>query len=181
MKHFFIKSLMTATVVASAITLSSFKSVKSESKTTVDSYQIQRLGTDMIGTNQVWTWKLTNTNPGNGNNGTLQNVSHWSIPLSAIGEAAFVSAEYSFDGITWFTLDIEIERDPAIRQCCSSDVLKFNVGTTGSAPTYYRATFSEEFTINPMATSWIKTGGGLQGCNLYFFEGPNAPANRLND
>ena len=64
-----------------------------------------------------WTWVLTNPNPGNGEDGTLQNVSHFSIALNAEAEAALISAEYSFDGITWVSVPIELERDPAIREC----------------------------------------------------------------
>lgn len=181
MKHFFQKSILTAAVFASVITLSSFNNVKKAENATVSSYEITRMSTDLVGTSQQWTWKLTNVNPGNGENGTLQDVSHWSIPLSPSAEAAFVSAEYSFDGITWYTLVVEIERDPSIRVCCTSDVLKFNVGTSGSQPTYYRATFSTSFSTNINATAWVKTGGGRTGCNLYYFEGIGNVAGRTND
>ena len=134
-------------------------------------YSVALQSKNMIGTNEQWTWMLTNPNPGNGNNGTLQNVSHWDIALSPTAEAALVSAEYSYDGINWFSLSIEVERDPSIRMCTQADVLKFNIGTDGSQPVYYRATFDEQFTQNAYATSYIKTGGGLQGCNLYYFNG----------
>ena len=58
---------------------------------------------------------ITNPNPGNGDNGTLQDVSHLSIPLSAEAEAALVSAEYSYDGITWINVPISMDRDPTIK------------------------------------------------------------------
>ncbi len=179
MKHFFQKSILTAAVFASVITLSSFNNAKNAEKTTATGYEITRLSTDnLTATNQQqWIWSLTNPNPGNGENGTLQDVSHWSIPLNARAEAAFVSAEYSFDGITWYTLAVEIERDPSIRFCTGVDVLKFNVGTVGSAPTYYKATFSSEFPISLNATAWVKTGGGRTGCNLYYFQGLGGTTN----
>jgi hypothetical protein len=170
MKHFFLKSFMTAAVVASAFVLSSFKSVKSEKKSTADAYTIDLVCKTQVGTNHEWTWRLTNPNPGNGLNETLQNVSHWDIPLSAAAEAALVSAEYSFDGITWISVPIVIERDPSIRACCTNDVLKFDAGTVGSQPTYYRATFSQDFGVNPYATSYIKAGSRL-GCNTFPFAG----------
>jgi hypothetical protein len=117
---------------------------------------------------------VTNPNPGNGTNGTLQDISHWSVPLNAEAEAALVSAQYSFDGTTWQSATTSVDRDPSIRQCTSVDVLKYDVGTSGGNSTYYRATYANDFVVNPFATSWVKTGGGIQGCNLYYFSGTGA-------
>jgi hypothetical protein len=168
-----IKSIVLATVVTvSVITLSSFIAKKTAvNSTTADAYVISLESKEVVGTNWVWTWKLTNPNPGNGDNGTLQNVSHWSVPLSLDAENALISAEYSFDGVNWTSTSAVLDRDPSIRACTTVDVLKYDVGTAGTAPTYYRATFNQDFVINPFAKSWIKTGGGLQGCNLYYFSG----------
>lgn len=175
------KKIVTLTVVsclaaASFITLSSFNTPKKPKKNAppLTAYSITLQGKQMVGTNEEWTWMLVNSNPGNGNNGTLQDVSHWSMALPAAAEAALVSAEVSNDGNNWRSLPIEVERDPSIRVCTSIDVLKFNVGTNGSDPVYYRATFSKRFYDNPYATSWIKTGGGMQGCNMFFFAGLSA-------
>jgi len=177
MKHFFKLTCVAAVLTAGIITLSSFN--KNEKVTTnVDAYNIQLLSTASDESRGAfeWTWVLTNPNPGNGENGTLQNVSHFDIALNAAAEAALVSAEYSFDGITWISVPIELERDPAIRQCTATDVLKFDAGTVGGEPTYYRATFSEEFSANPYATSWIKSGSRF-GCNMYFFTGVGPASN----
>jgi hypothetical protein len=174
------KKIATLTVVsilatASAITLSSFSTPKKPKKNApVTAYTIALEGKQMVGANEEWTWSLTNTNPGNGDNGTLQDVSHWSMALPAAAEAALVSAEYSNDGSNWHSLPVEVERDPSIRACTTIDVLKFNVGTNGTAPVYYRATFNKKFYDNPYATSWIKTGGGRLGCNMFFFAGLSA-------
>jgi hypothetical protein len=163
--------LFAATIAVFTIGLSSFSSLKKKTNPPAAAYTITHLGTELVGGNYQWTWSVVNPNPGNGNNGTLQNISHWSVPLSTIAEAALVSAQYSFDGVNWISTTTEVERDPSIRMCTTVDVLKFNIGSTGSAPTYYRATFSSDFILNPYATSWIKTGGGLQGCNVYYFSG----------
>ena len=126
------------------------------------------------GTNETWTWSLTNPNPGNGNDGTLQNVSHFDMALSAQAEASIVSGEYSFDGITWVSIPLEMERDPSIKQCTTTDVLKFNAGTVDGEPTYYRLTLSSTFESNPFSTSWVRSGNRT-GCNQYYFEGVGAP------
>ena len=170
MKHFFKLTILASVVTALIFGLSAFTTAK---QTTASSYQIGLISTSrsVDGASSTWTWSLSNPNPGNGENGTLQDVSHWSIQISPAAEAALVSAEYSLDGITWYSVSTSVDRDPSIKSCTNSDVLKFDMGTTGTAPTYYRVTFSEEFNLNPFATSWIKTGGGRQGCNLYYFAG----------
>jgi len=175
MKHFFKLTILASVVAALIFGLSAFTSVK-KANANVDSYQISLVDKTNDGANETWTWSLVNPNPGNGNNGTLQNVSHFDIVLNAASEAALVSAEYSFDGITWISVPTEIDRDPAIRACTTTDVLKFNAGTVGSEPTYYRATFSETFGTNPYATSWINSGSRT-GCNMYFFSGVGAASN----
>src|SRR5262245_6617411 len=123
---------LTAAIVALSISLSSFKTKKKTTAAT--SYTITLVSIEKVNGNDVWTWTLQNTNPGNGSNGTLQNVSHWDLPLCPAAEAALVSAEYSFDGINWVSVPIEMERDPSIRVCTTTDVLKFNAGTTGTTP-----------------------------------------------
>ena len=162
--------IITAIAVLCA-SLSSFKSSKEIKKTNATSYSITLVSIETINANDVWTWTLTNTNPGNGSNGTLQDVSHWSLPLCPAAETALVSAQYSYDGINWISSSINIERDPSIRLCTREDVLKFDAGTSGTTPTYYRATFNKVFSVDPYASSYIKTGGGLQGCNIYTYTG----------
>jgi hypothetical protein len=173
MKHLFKTAIVVAVIAASFISLSAFVSTKTTA-TTVDSYQIVLISKQAVGANTEWTWQVTNPNPGNGTNGTLQDISHWSVPLNAEAEAALVSAQYSFDGTTWQSATTSVDRDPSIRQCTSVDVLKYDVGTSGGNSTYYRATYANDFVVNPFATSWVKTGGGIQGCNLYYFSGTGA-------
>lgn len=158
----------TAAIVVLTISLSSFKSIKNNTAT---SYTITLVGIEHVGDLDTWTWTLTNTNPGNGSNGTLQDVSHWSLPLCPAAEAALVSAAYSYDGVNWTPVSINMDRDPSIKLCTREDVLKFDAGTSGTTPTYYRVTFNKVFTVDPYAYSYIKTGGGLQGCNIYTYSG----------
>ena len=158
------------------LTFSSFNTgdpVKDQKKP-FSSYSITLVSRGDVGANEEWVWMLYNPNPGNGNNGTLQDVSHWDMALPPAAEAALVSAQYSRNGDTWNDVTIEMDRDPSIRACTSIDVLKYNVGTNGSDPVYFKATFNKKFTQNAYATSWIKTGGGMQGCNLFYFAGVGA-------
>jgi hypothetical protein len=174
MKHLFKTAIVVAVIAASFVSLSAFIAKKKAKATAIDSYQIVLVTKNAVSTNTEWTWSLTNPNPGNGNNGTLQNLSHWDLALNDDAEAALVSAAYSYDGVNWINSTIEVERDPSIRVCTGTDVLKFNAGTTAGDPTYYRATFNADMAVNPFATSWVKTGGGLQGCNNYYYSGMGA-------
>jgi hypothetical protein len=177
MKHFFKLTCAAAVLTAGIITLSSFSN-NEKVTTNADAYSIQLLSTTSDESRGAfeWTWVLTNPNPGNGDDGTLQDVSHFSIALNAAAEAALVSAEYSFDGITWISVPIQVDSDPAIKQCTTTDVLKFDAGTVGGEPTYYRASFNQEFSANPYATSWIKTST-KGGCNFNFFTGVGPASN----
>jgi hypothetical protein len=173
MKHFFKLTILASVVTALIFGLSAFKATKKA--TNVDAYCINLASKTLENGNETWTWSITNPNPGNGDNGTLQDVSHLSFPLNPLAEAALVSAEYSYDGITWISNAISIDRDPTIRQCTMTDVLKFDVGTAGTEPLYYRVTFSDQFESNAWATCYIKTGGGRNGCNTYYFTGVATP------
>jgi hypothetical protein len=170
MKHFFKLTCAAAILTAGVITFSAF--VTAKKNVTADSYSIQLLSkvTDETG-NQQWTWELRNPNPGSGENGTLQDVSHVSIPLTLEAEAGLVSAAYSYDGLTWISIPLSIDRDPTIKSCTSADVLKFDVGTTGTEPLYFSITFDGEFESSGWAKCYIKTGGGKNGCNYYYFTG----------
>lgn len=172
MKHFFKLTILASIVTALIFGLSAFTSEKTAN---TDRYQINLMSKTTDGANETWTWSLVNPNPGNGDNETLQDVSHLSLPLTAQAEAALVSASYSYDGITWTSVSLSMDRDPTIKTCTSVDVLKFDVGTTGSAPLYYSVTFSDDFEASPYATCYIKTGGGRNGCNTYYFTGIGTP------
>ena len=170
MKHFFQLTVALAILTAATFTLSAF--VPAKKTANASSYSIQMIEKALdAANNEQWTWVLSNPNPGNGTDGTLQDVSHLSIPITAEAEAALVSAEYSYDGITWITIPLSVDRDPTIKQCTSVDVLKFDVGTTGTQPLYFRITFDDEFETSGWAKCYIKTGGGQNGCNWYYFTG----------
>src|ERR1044071_6368912 len=110
MKQIFKTMLVVAIVAAAHLSMSSFIThKKTNSNTSV--YQISLLTKNTVSGNTEWTWSVTNPNPGNGNYGTLQNISHWDVVLPSQAEDALVSAQYSYDGINWETSAIVIERD----------------------------------------------------------------------
>src|SRR5690348_12832886 len=56
----------------------------------------------LVGTNWEWTWSVQNSNPGNGNNGTIQDLSNWGMQLgSCVNPASIIAGSFSNDGITW--------------------------------------------------------------------------------
>lgn len=175
MKHFFKLTILASVATALIFGLSAFTSVEKAASTASYSINLVSKTLDVDGNNETWTWSLTNPNPGNGDNGTLQDVSHLSLPLTANAEAAMVSAAYSRDGVTWHSVALSMDRDPAIKACTSADVLKFDVGTIGLDPLYYRITFNDQFETNTWATCYIKTGGGRNGCNMYYYHGVAGP------
>ena len=177
MKHFVKMAFVIAIIAAAYVTLSAFIANRKAKPNAAAVYEIVLVTKNNVGANTEWTWTVTNPNPGNGSNGTLKDVSHWDVSLNAAAEAALTGAEYSFDGVNWHSSPIVVERDFSIKLCTLQDVLKFDAGTSGSAPTYYRAIFNGDFTLNPFATSWIKNGGGQQGCNFYFYTGMGISVN----
>ena len=86
-----------------------------------------------------------------------------------------ISADYSYDGVTWTSVAAAMDRDPAIKACTVADVLKFDQGTTGLEPLYIRITLDDQFETNTWATCYIKTGGGRNGCNMYYYHGVAGP------
>ncbi len=120
-----------------------------------------------------WTWKITNTNPGNGKNGTQKDLSHWDLIL---GDCAVfddvVSAAYSDDNENWTEFDPKYERDPSIIDCYTGDVLKFDYGTIGSEPTYYRLVLNKDFGIDNDGMLYLKFG---KDCLMGSFSGIGCP------
>jgi hypothetical protein len=125
-----------------------------------------------FGLDNEWIWTVTNPNPGNGLNCTLQNLSHWNLILpSCITNANIVSAAYSLDGNSWISLPAQIAVDPS-STCYAGLVLKFDFGTNGSAPTYYKLVTTGGVTLG-LLTAVFKSGSRT-GCHTYgeYVEGP---------
>lgn len=120
-----------------------------------------------------WVWKVTNTNPGNGNGGTMQDLSHWDFSPSAgtcFNIANVVSAAYSSNNSTWTSFAPSIHPDPSL-SCFSGPVFKFDFGTSGSNSSYYRLILNSPAGVGT-ANGYFKSGKKT-GCRLIEFQGIN--------
>lgn len=117
-----------------------------------------------------WTWTVQNPNPGNGMNGTTQDMSHWGFPMSTcVDPASIVGAAYSADGVNWNSFTPSIEVDPS-QPCMTDPVLKFNYGTFGGAPSYYKVIVNTQYEINETANAYYKSGSNT-GCCVFQIDG----------
>jgi len=122
------------------------------------------------GTLYEWTWSVQNPAPGNGLNGTTQDMSHWGFPIDAcINPGTLASAAYSGDGVNWTTFTPSIQVDPS-QPCLTTPLLKFNYGTVGGNPSYYRLYTTQPYEINEMAQAYYKSGS-TTGCCVFEFDG----------
>jgi hypothetical protein len=118
--------------------------------------------------NTTFIWEVYNINPGNGkgNNGTYQNLSHFSIHVTECAQnlwADIVSVSYKVEGAEGFTPlpGVLYKPDPTI--CTLDDVLKFDVGTTGTLKTYYKLVLDGNWTTETN-TAYYKSGNNTGCC-----------------
>src|SRR5690606_4315820 len=66
-----------------------------------------------------WIWSVQNPNPGNGNNGTAQDLSHWGMTFGdCFIASSMVSAAYSGNGTDWTSFTPTYQPDGS--QSCMS-------------------------------------------------------------
>jgi hypothetical protein len=115
-----------------------------------------------------WVWSVQNPNPGNGSNGTAQDLSHWGMAFeSCFNFSHIVDAAYSADGFNWTSFTPYNEVDPS-QACYTGPVLKFDYGTTGSNKSYYRITVNS-FYRTGLQSGYYKSGGNTGCCTFDFF------------
>ncbi len=134
-----------------------------------NAYNIVLESRTLVGTNWEWVWSVQNLNPGNGNNGTVQNLSHWGMQFgTCFIWPNVVGAAYSFDNSTWTSFTPVYTVDPS-QSCMTTPVLKFDIGTSGTAKTYYRLTLNADYPVGP-APGFYKSGSRT-GCCTFTFAG----------
>lgn len=122
-----------------------------------------------VGSNWEWVWSVQNSNPGNGSNGTVQNLSHWGMQFGAcFNWSSVVSAAYSADGVTWNGFTPLLQSDPS-QACMTTPVLKFDFGTTGSAKSYYKLVVSQNY--QAVSVPGYYKSGNITGCCTFTFSG----------
>lgn len=135
---------------------------QAKSEITTAEYDAQLVSSQQVGLNYEWVWSVTNPNPGNGNNGTLQNLSHWSLAISDLVTLQdIVSVAYSNDGVNWINLPVSFAIDKS-QECYRGTVLKFDHGTSGTAPTYYQLVVNRELTTGYTMANF--KSGNNTGC-----------------
>ncbi len=144
------------------------------SVTACNAYTIALEDVNHVGNNYEWIWTVQNPNPGNGNNGTVQNLSHWGMQLaSCVPWSSVVGAAYSADGITWTSFTPVYQVDPS-QNCMTQPVLKFNFGTVGSTPSYYKLIVNQNFSTG-YVPGYYKSGSRT-GCCIFNFVGIGCPS-----
>ncbi len=116
-----------------------------------------------------WVWSVQNSNPGNGSNGTVQNLSHWGMQFGpCFNISSMISAAYSGNGTTWTNFTPAYQPDPS-QSCMTTPVLKFDFGTAGSAKSYYKLVVGIDYPAGP-APAYYKSGANT-GCCTFTFNG----------
>jgi hypothetical protein len=113
----------------------------------------------------TWEWRVRNLNPGNGLNGTVQDLSHWNITLgNCVTTANIISGATSTNGTTWtpFTPQLKIDKS---QDCFANKVVKFDVGTSGTNISYYRLTINQN--VSHTAVTAVYKSGKNTGCGVF--------------
>ncbi|MGK2864579.1 MAG: hypothetical protein ACSLE0_21800 [Chitinophagaceae bacterium] len=132
-----------------------------------NAYSITLESQSQVNANWEWVWSVQNTNPGNGKNGTVQDLSHWGMQLAACANVnSVISAAYSTDGFNWTYFTPSYKSDPS-QTCMTTPVLKFDFGTSGNTKTYYRLIVNENFAVG-MVQGYYKSGVNTGCCTFYF-------------
>ena len=119
--------------------------------------------------NWEWIWSVQNSNPGNGYNGTIQDLSHWGMQFGAcVALSSIVGASYSADRTTWTSFTPVYQVDPSLG-CLTTPVLKFDFGTTGGSKSYYKLVVNQNYVVGP-APGYYKSGK-VTGCCTFNFSG----------
>ena len=117
------------------------------------------------GDNWVWIWEIKNLKPGNGTNGTVQDLSHWGIDLGkCVGLNDIVLAAYSQDKLNWTNFTPKFEADPS-QECSTNKYVKFDFGTTGTQSSWYKMVITKN--VTHVDTEALYKSGTNTGCGVF--------------
>ena len=121
----------------------------------------------LVNGNWEWVWSVQNSNPGNGNNGTVQDLSNWGMQLgTCVDWMSVVSAAYSGDGMRWTSFNPSYTVDPS-QTCLNGPTLKFDFGTSSSTKSYYRLVVNQDFEQG-FVQGYYKSGSSTGCCTIDF-------------
>jgi hypothetical protein len=134
-----------------------------------DAYIITLESVNYTGSTWEWIWSVQNPNPGNGTNGTVQNLSHWGMQFGAcFNLSSIVSAAYSGDNTNWTSFNPTYAVDPS-QGCFTAPVFKFDFGTSGSNKSYYKIEVNQIYSV-AASVGYFKSGNRT-GCCTFSFPG----------
>ena len=119
----------------------------------------------------TWTWSIVNPNPGNGEDGTVQGLSHMSFVFPVcIPAEQLLSAAYKKDGGDWVEVSTIPVVDPSIVNTCDptydTEAIKFDLDGNGQI----RMVLNTNYQIGGVMTGIYKSGSNT-GCGEFCFEG----------
>ncbi|WP_423128188.1 hypothetical protein [Gaoshiqia sp. Z1-71] len=124
-----------------------------------------------------FVWTIINPNPGNGKNGTLQNLSHWGFSAAGCEDPALnlennwsdVLAAYYFDYSLGEWVEIlptpEVKPDPSMSACTNDPMVKYDYGTTGDLPSLYKLVLAGHWGTSKV-TGYFKSGANTGCCEF---------------
>lgn len=140
-------------------------SVGGASVSAVSPYTVHLASVKKVDGGYEWIWEIQNFHPGNGSNGTAQDLSHWDISLgSCVGIEDIVKAAYSSNGTSWTSVKPELKQDKS-QDCYKEKIFKFDYGTKGSKISYYKIVLSKNVTKS--SVSAVYKSGSKTGCGIF--------------
>lgn len=131
----------------------------------VSPYSVHLASIKKVDDGYEWIWQIQNFHPGNGTNGTAQDLSHWDISLgSCVGIEDIVKAAYSSNGTSWTSFKPELKQDKS-QDCYKEKIVKFDYGTKGSKISYYKIVLSKNVTKS--SVSAIYKSGSKTACGIF--------------
>ncbi len=157
-----------AAITASA-TKTSFTANKTAASATCNpnAYAVTLESRTLVNHNWEWIWSVQNLNPGNGRNGTAQDLSNWGMPLGfCVDFASVIGAAYSANGTNWNNFAPTYEVNPS-QGCLTVPVIKFDFGTTGSSKSYYKLVINQYYD-QASILGYYKSGSNTSCCTFSF-------------
>ena len=142
----------------------------------VSPYAVRLASVKKVDGGYEWIWEVQNFHPGNGSNGTTQDLSHWNISLGkCVVIKDILKAAYSSDGTSWTSFKPELKEDKS-QDCFKESIFKFDYGTKGSKISYYKIVISKNVTKSNVRA--VYKSGSKTGCGIFEICGFGCPVDK---